>query len=144
MEPASCKIGKTGDLERRLKEYNSITGKSKENIYNYLFACEVKNMSEVENAIKERYSELRQEKSREIYFYNATLFENYVHFIKTHELFMKEIFIKKDEKKQEVKIVKKTTPSLEERGLTKKSSLQKMKQLKNDHRIKILTKGFLS
>ncbi|MDR0526987.1 MAG: GIY-YIG nuclease family protein, partial [Spirochaetaceae bacterium] len=33
LEPSKCKIGKTNDLERRLKEYNSITGKSKENVY---------------------------------------------------------------------------------------------------------------
>ncbi|MDR0569246.1 MAG: GIY-YIG nuclease family protein, partial [Spirochaetaceae bacterium] len=26
-ETSRCKIGKTNDLERRLKEYNSITGK---------------------------------------------------------------------------------------------------------------------
>ena len=38
LEPAKCKIGKTNDLERRLKEYNNMTGKSKENIYQYLFA----------------------------------------------------------------------------------------------------------
>jgi predicted GIY-YIG superfamily endonuclease len=37
LEPSKCKIGKTNDLERRLKEYNNITGVSKENIYHYLF-----------------------------------------------------------------------------------------------------------
>ncbi|MDR0409351.1 MAG: GIY-YIG nuclease family protein [Spirochaetaceae bacterium] len=36
LEPSKCKIGKTNDLERRLKEYNNITGKSKDNIYRYL------------------------------------------------------------------------------------------------------------
>jgi predicted GIY-YIG superfamily endonuclease len=34
-ETSRCKIGVTNDLERRLKEYNSITGKSKNNIYQY-------------------------------------------------------------------------------------------------------------
>jgi predicted GIY-YIG superfamily endonuclease len=52
LEPSKCKIGKTTDLERRLKEYNNITGKSKDNIYQYLFTCEVKNMAAVE---KEKY-----------------------------------------------------------------------------------------
>ena len=49
LEPSKCKIGKTNDLERRLKEYNNMTGKSKENIYQYLFTCEVKDMAQVEN-----------------------------------------------------------------------------------------------
>jgi len=54
-EDTKCKIGKTNDLERRLKEYNNITGKSKDNGYRYLFTCEVKDMSEVENDIKEEF-----------------------------------------------------------------------------------------
>ncbi|MDR0520216.1 MAG: GIY-YIG nuclease family protein, partial [Planctomycetaceae bacterium] len=32
LEPSRCKIGKTNDLERRLKEYNNITGKSKKDV----------------------------------------------------------------------------------------------------------------
>ncbi len=132
LEPSKCKIGKTNDLERRLKEYNSITGKSKDNIYQYLFACEVKDMALVEKAVKEKYSTHREEKSREIYFYNSNFFKDYVEFIKSHKLFMKEIFIKKDEKKQIVKIVKRTKPSLEDRGLTKKDVMQKAKQANND------------
>ena len=55
LEPSKCKIGKTNDLERRLKEYNNMTGKSKENIYQYLFACEVRGMTEIENDIKENW-----------------------------------------------------------------------------------------
>ncbi len=43
-------------VERRLKEYNGMTGKSKNNIYKYLFTCEVKNMTQMENAIKEQFS----------------------------------------------------------------------------------------
>jgi predicted GIY-YIG superfamily endonuclease len=132
LEPSKCKIGKTNDLERRLKEYNNMTGKSKENIYRYLFTCEVKNMAEVENAIKEKYSTLREEKSKKIYFYNSDLFKHYVTFIKNHTLFLKEIFIKNDNKKQIVKIVKKTTPSLKERGVTRKDVMQKAQKIKND------------
>jgi hypothetical protein len=132
LEPSKCKIGKTNDLERRLKEYNSITGKSKENIYRYLFACEVKDMSRLENDVKEQFSHLREEKSREIYFYNSTLFNGYVQFIKSHKMFAKEIFIKEETQKQVVKIVKKTTPSLDERGLSPKDVLQKAKKINND------------
>ena len=132
LEPSKCKIGKTNDLERRLKEYNNMTGKSKENIYRYLFTCEVKNMADMENDIKEKYSALREEKSREIYFYNSDLFKHYAAFIKNHSLFVKEIFIKTDDKKQIVKIVKKTTPSLEERGVTRKELLQKAQKINND------------
>jgi hypothetical protein len=132
LEPTRCKIGKTGDLERRLKEYNNMTGKSKNNVYQYLFACEVKDMAKVENDIKEKYSALREERSKEIYFYNSEWYKHYVTFIQTHELFVKEIFIKEDDKKQVVKIIKKTTPSLEERGLTQKDLLQKAQKVKDD------------
>ncbi|GHT31282.1 hypothetical protein FACS1894214_2460 [Planctomycetales bacterium] len=132
LEPAKCKIGKTNDLERRLKEYSSMTGKSKDNIYQYLFTCEVKNMAQVENAVKKEFSILREEKSKEIYFYNAALFEGYVKFIKAHKSFIKETFIKTDDKKQIVKIVQKTTPSLEERGVSRKEILQKAQKINND------------
>ena len=131
LEPSKCKIGKTNDLERRLKEYNSITGKSKDNISQYLFTCEVKNMTKVENDIKINFSHLREEKSREIYFYNSYWFEKYIQFIKIHTLFTKEIFIQTEDKKQIVH-EKKTTPSLEERGLTKKDIMQKAQKIKND------------
>ena len=132
LEPAKCKIGKTNNLDRRLKEYNNMTGKSKDNIYKYLFTCEVKNMAQVENDIKEKYSTLREEKSKEIYFYNSALFNGYVKFIKSHKMFIKETFIKTEDKKQIVKIVKKTTPSLEERGLSQKEVLQKAQKVNND------------
>ncbi|GBU24868.1 modification methylase [Fibrobacteria bacterium R8-3-H12] len=132
LEPSKCKIGKTNDLEQRLKEYNNMTGKSKENIYNYLFACDVKDMTQVENAVKEQFFHLREEASKEIYFYNSTLFNNYVKFIKSHKLFMKEIFIKKEDQKQIVKVVKKIAPSLEDRGLTRKDVMQKAQNVNND------------
>ncbi|MCL1966559.1 MAG: GIY-YIG nuclease family protein [Fibromonadales bacterium] len=132
LEPSKCKIGKTNDLERRLKEYNNMTGKSKENIYKYLFACEVKDMAQVENDIKGKFHSLREDPTKEIYFCNDALFKDYVQFIKSHKLFMKEIYIKEEDKKQIVKIVKRTKPSLEERGLTKKAVLQKAQKAKND------------
>jgi hypothetical protein len=131
-EETRCKIGKTNDLKRRLKEYNNTTGKSKVNISRYLFTCEVKDMTKVENDIKEKFIILREEKSKEIYFFNSALFKEYVKFIKSHKLFVKETFIKTDDKKQIVKIVKKTTPSLEERGLSPKDIMQKAKRVDND------------
>jgi predicted GIY-YIG superfamily endonuclease len=132
LEPSKCKIGKTNDLERRLKEYNSMTGKSKENSYQYLFAGEVKKMTQLENAIKEKFSILREENKKEIYFYNSALFETYVKFIKSHKLFLKQTFIKTEDKKQIVQIVKRTTPTLKERGVTPKDVLQKAQKINND------------
>jgi len=131
-ETTKCKIGKTNDLERRLKEYNNMTGKSKETGYSYLFTCEVKNTTVMENDLKKIFSTLREEKSKEIYFYNHALFKDYIKYIKSHKLFVKEIFIKTWEKKQIVKIVKKTAPSLEERGLKKIDVLHKAKRMDND------------
>ena len=58
-ENTRCKIGITNDLDRRLKEYNSITGKSKDNTYQYLFSCEVSDMTQVEKDIKETFINLR-------------------------------------------------------------------------------------
>jgi predicted GIY-YIG superfamily endonuclease len=132
LEPAKCKIGKTNNLERRLKEYNNMTGKSKDNIYQYLFTCEVKDMTQVENAVKEKFAVLREEQSKEIYFYNSALFRDYVKFIKAHKLFIKETLNKTDDKKQIVKIVQKATPSLEERGMTSRDILERAKKVKYD------------
>jgi predicted GIY-YIG superfamily endonuclease len=131
-EMTKCKIGKTNNLERRLKEYNNITGQSKETVYRYLFTCRVQDMAQVENDLKERYSMLREEKSKEIYFYNSELLKAYVTFVQTHDLFIEEIFIEPDEKKEIVKIVKKTTPSLVGRGISPKDLLQKAKRVEND------------
>jgi hypothetical protein len=47
-------------------------------------------------------------------------------------MFVKEIFIKTPDKREIIKIVKKTTPTLEERGLTKKDVMQKAQKVKND------------
>jgi len=132
LEPSRCKIGKTNDLERRLKEYNGMTGKSNNNIYKYLFTCEVEDMTRLENAVKSTFSNLREENSREIYFYNKELFGDYVEFIKSHEFFIKEIFIQEPPVKQVVKIVKKTAPSLEERGLSQKDVMQRARRVGND------------
>ncbi|MCL2520018.1 MAG: GIY-YIG nuclease family protein [Spirochaetaceae bacterium] len=59
-----CKIGKTNNLERGLKEYTNseplrslplATGKSKTDVYSYLFSCEVSDMAEVEADIKAKF-----------------------------------------------------------------------------------------
>ena len=131
-ETISCKIGITNDLERRLKEYNTMTGKSKENIYQYLFTCEVNDMKQVEIDIKTEFKRLREEKSREMYFYNSDLFEDYVNFIKSHNMFVEEIFIKTDAPKEITKIVKREKPTLKERGLSFKDVMQKAKNIDND------------
>jgi hypothetical protein len=89
-------------------------------------------MQEVENDIKNRFSNLREDGNREIYFYNSHFFNDYIGFIKAHKLFIKEVFIKPIDKKQVVKIVKRTTPTLKERGLTQKSLLQRAQRVDND------------
>ncbi|MCL2520917.1 MAG: GIY-YIG nuclease family protein, partial [Spirochaetaceae bacterium] len=128
-----CKIGITSNLEERLKQYNNITGKSKANIYSYLFTCKVKDMRAVENDIKKQFLHLREEKSKEIYFYNKTLFEGYVNFIKEHEFFIKEEFIKIEPKPLiETKLVKKETVSLDEQGLSPKGVMQKARNVADD------------
>jgi predicted GIY-YIG superfamily endonuclease len=132
LEPAKCKIGKTNDLERRLKEYNNMTGKSKDNVYHYLFTCKVKNMARLEKDIKDKFVHIREERSKEIYFYTSHWFDEYVNFIKSHQSFVKEIFIKKDDKKSVVKIIKKTAPSLAESGLSFKQVLQRAQSTEND------------
>jgi predicted GIY-YIG superfamily endonuclease len=129
---SKCKIGKTNDLERRLKEYNNMTGKSRDVVYQYLLTCEVKDMATVENDIKYQFITLREENKKEIYFFNTHWFNEYVKFIKSHPFFIKETCIKTEEKKQIVKIVKKTTPSLEERGISKKEVMEKAKRINND------------
>jgi predicted GIY-YIG superfamily endonuclease len=132
-ELSFCKIGKTNDLERRLKEYNNMTGKSQSNISQYLFTCEVKNMTQVEKDIKKIYADYREKKVKEIYFFTDKWFEMYVKFIKEHPLFIEEIFTKTADKQEvKVKIVKKTTLSLKERELTTKDILQKAQKVKND------------
>ena len=129
-----CKIGITDNLERRLKNYNNMTGKSKSVVYQYLFTCEVKDMATVEKSIKEKFKSDRETNKKEIYFYNSHKFEEYVNFIKSHQLFVKEIFIKTEPPKQIIKekTVKRTTPSLKERGISRKDLMQKAKTVKND------------
>ena len=128
----ACKIGITDSLERRLKEYNSITGKSKGNPYKYLFTCKTKNGQQVENDIKKEYGHLREENSREIYLYNPYLFKEYVRCIKSHKMFIEEIPVETEDKEPTIKIIKKTTPSLKERGLTQRDVMQKAKKVDND------------
>ncbi|MEE1275962.1 MAG: adenine-specific methyltransferase EcoRI family protein, partial [Fibrobacteraceae bacterium] len=132
LEPAKCKIGITDNLTRRLKEYNSTTGQSKDNIYSYLFTCEVKNMKELEDAVKKQFPHLREQASREIYFYNAALFDQYVDFIKSHPLFKQELSLTPTTEKKIVKIVKRTTPTLKERGVTRIDVIHKAQKIKND------------
>lgn len=132
LESAKCKIGITDNLERRLKEYNNTTGKSKDNLHQYLFTCRVRDMRQMEMAVKEEFIRMREAGNREIYFYTPHWFDEYVQFIKSHKLFIKEIFIKPEVKLQVVKIVKKATPSLKDRGLTRKDIIKKAQNVKND------------
>lgn len=131
LEPSKCKIGITNDLERRLKEYNSITGISTENSYSYLFAAEVSDMKALEQDIKKKFSYLREQKSREIYFYNLSLFEMYVSFIWASPYFIKKVALKDSKKSHIVKA--KIQPTMKERGIEQRIDiLNKAKRVKDD------------
>jgi hypothetical protein len=132
LEPSKCKIGKTNNLERRLGEYNNITGKSQENFYNYLFTCETTDIPQLEKDIKTEFSKFREQQNKEIYFYNKDLFADYVDFIKNHVLFVEEIYVKNNKQEKIVKIIKKPTPSLKERGLSTKDIMDRAKRVNND------------
>nr|WP_286349426.1 GIY-YIG nuclease family protein [Helicobacter sp. NHP21005] len=111
----------TNDLKRRLKEYNSLTGQSQENAYSYLFSCEVANMRAIEQDLKNAFTHLREVQTREIYFYNPALFENYLSFIKSHPDFIAQIHTKPLKDKAQKKPL--ATPSLQERGVIRKTTL---------------------
>ncbi|BCD47894.1 hypothetical protein NHP194003_10980 [Helicobacter suis] len=130
LEKSKCKIGITNNLERRLKEYNHITGKSSEQTYSYLFTCEVANMRVIEQDMKNAFAHLREQNNREIYFFNPSLFETYVSFISAHAHFIAKVSSKPPKQKQEVKPI--TTPSLQERGLVRVDILNKAKKVKDD------------
>ena len=134
LEPTTCKIGKTGNLDERLNTYNRQTGKSKANNSQYLFTCEVSDMTQVENDIKNEFKRFKEKKATttEIYLFNEYFFADYVNFIKTHPLFIKEEFIKKEELKVTEKIIKRETPSLKERKLTPRDIMQRAKKVEND------------
>lgn len=135
-ELTKCKIGITDNLDRRLQEYNSTTGKSLDNTTEYLFTCEVEDARQVENDIKKAFAKLSEtgihNKKTEIYFYNQELFNDYVEFIKNHKLFKKEIAIKQIKQKEKVKEIKKEGKTLKERNKTKKDILQEAQRIKND------------
>lgn len=130
LEPSKCKIGITNDLNRRLKEYNSTTGVSAENSYSYLFAAEVSDMKALEQDIKNRFFYLRELEKREIYFYNLSLFDMYVDFIQSSEHFLKKVLFKDPKKPNIVK--PKAVPSMKERGVTRKTLLDKAMRVKDD------------
>ena len=129
-----CKIGITSDLDERLNTYNRhITGKSKDNIYRYLFTCEVEDMRQVENDITAKFKILRQDSKTEIYLCSKESLAEYIKFIKEHPLFIEEIFLeKKDEVIIKEKIVKKETPTLKERRMTPKDVMEKAKRVADD------------
>lgn len=89
-------------------------------------------MRQVEQDIKNQFPHLREQSSREIYFYNRPLFDTYVDFIRSHRFFVKEICIQEPEKKTVIKIVKKHTPTLKERGITPKDIMQRAQKVQNN------------
>ncbi|GMO59417.1 MAG: hypothetical protein Ta2D_05130 [Rickettsiales bacterium] len=123
-EETRVKIGKTGDYETRLKQYNG-TGTPKDNQYNYLFVAEVKDMTEMENNIKEKYKDFKEQENKEMYVWIPSTNKSIIDFIKTHNLFIKEIPIKKP--KEKIKVVREKQKTLIERGKTKIDIMQNAK-----------------
>ncbi|TLD97243.1 DNA methyltransferase [Helicobacter jaachi] len=130
LEKSKCKIGITNDLNRRLKEYNAITGTSAENTYSYLFTCEVSDMRKIEQDIKNHFIGFREQENREIYFYNPSLFDMYVDFISSHACFIARLDYKPPKDKKIVKPL--TTRSMQDRGVTRKLLLDKAMRYPND------------
>jgi len=72
--------------------------------------------------------------------YNESVFKlfpatvgKYINFIKTHRLFIEEIFIKTEiQPEVQTKIIKRVTPSLDERGTTRINELHRAKRIKDD------------
>jgi hypothetical protein len=127
------KIGGTDNLDSRLYSYNHTTGHSRGDKFVYIFACEVSGKYEqVENDIRRNFAHLLETGSRETYLHNEHFFNDYIGFIRNHKSFEKEILIKEPDKKQVVKVVKKSTPSLTERGLTRKDIIKKAQNVKDD------------
>ncbi|GMO58993.1 MAG: hypothetical protein Ta2D_04770 [Rickettsiales bacterium] len=124
-EETRVKIGKTGDYESRLKQYNG-TGTPKDNQYSFLFVAEVKNMTEVENNIKEKYKDFKEQENKEMYVWIPSTNKSIIDFIKTHKLFIKEIVIKKE--KEKIKIVKEKQKTLKERNKTKSDIMREAKK----------------
>jgi len=133
-ERAACKIGKTSNLENRLKDYNTFEGNSIDVVYRFLFTCEVANMTKVEGDIKKKFKVNRQKSNKEMFFFNEHFIEDYISFIREHPLFIKEIFVNEEvlKPKQAVKYVLKDTPSLAEREVTRKDIMEKAKKVAND------------
>ena len=131
-----CKIGMTGNLDARLKEYNrkkTAVPVDMLGTYRYLFTCEVQDMRQVENDIKEEFSILREVDDREVYFFNKKLFVKYVEFIKARPLFIEEIFYKKDTQQEpKIQYSRKTSPPLKEQGYTPKDVMQQAKKVADD------------
>jgi hypothetical protein len=86
----------------------------------------------MENDLKKMFITLREETSKEMYFYNSALFKDYIKYVKSHPLFVKEVIAKAEDKKQAVKIVKRTAPTLKERGTTYKKVMLKAQKVNND------------
>ena len=114
-EPSWCKIGIANDLEGRLRILNSMIDESEENIYRYIFACEVENMIDVDYDTRVNFSIYSMNTEANVFFLNDELFGMYVEFIKSHPFFIKEIFtLKNIFFKQKAK---KKNPSLENDNL---------------------------
>ena len=92
---SECRIGLSNNLDKHLSAYNDKKRKSADNEYRYVFVCEVNDMAEIMNDIREQFHLYRIPSDEEIYFLNELLFEMYADFIKSHPLFEEVLFVVK-------------------------------------------------
>lgn len=75
-------------------------------------------MKALEQDIKNAFIHLRERSSREIYFFNTSLFDMYVDFICVHPCFLKKVVFKESKKQKPLKPI--VQPSMQERKLQEK------------------------
>ena len=93
VRPSECIIGMTEDTARRLKVFND---NEEGKVYRYLFVCEVEDMVEILNDLREEFFTYRLPVEDELYFLNDDLFKIYIDYLKAHPMFEDVIFVKKN------------------------------------------------
>jgi len=101
------KIDLTDNYNSRIKALNK-----QENIYRYVFICEVRDMALVDYDTRAKFWDYKVDNDEvDVFFLNEYLFEMYVEFIRSHPLFVNEVFIMKNPFIEQK--VKEATPSSE-------------------------------
>jgi len=97
LESEFCQIGLANNLKGKLKIINS-KGTSKNDIYRYVFTCKVKDMIEVDYDTRKNFWDFKINDDDQDTFWlsNEEIFKKCVEFIKSHPLFIEQIYIKEN------------------------------------------------